>query len=62
MRMGACVLAVPRADSGVSQRRVLEATGRGLRLDGAYWQAGWDSIAEELAARRQPAAMGNVIG
>ena len=31
---------------------VLEATGRGLPKDGAYWQAGWDWIAEERAARR----------
>ena len=31
---------------------VLEATGRGLVKDGAYWQAGWDWIAEERAARR----------
>ena len=31
---------------------VLEATGRGLPNDGAYWQAGWDWIAEERAARR----------
>ena len=31
---------------------VLEATGRGLPKDGAYWNAGWDWIAEERAARR----------
>ena len=31
---------------------VLEATGRGLPKDGAYWQAGWDWIVEERAARR----------
>ena len=31
---------------------VLEATGRGLPKDGAYWQAGWTWIAEERAARR----------
>jgi hypothetical protein len=36
---------------------VLEATGRGLPKDGAYWQAGWDWIAAERAARRQPASM-----
>lgn len=29
---------------------VLEATGRGLAKDGAYWQAGWDWI----AAQREP--------
>ena len=32
--------------------RVLEATGGGLPKDGAYWQPGWDWIAEERAARR----------
>jgi hypothetical protein len=31
---------------------VLEATGRGLPKDGAYWNAGWDWIAEERPARR----------
>ena len=31
---------------------VLEATGRGLSKDGAYWNAAWDWIAEERAARR----------
>lgn len=31
---------------------VLEATGRGLPKDGAYWQAGWDWIVAERAARR----------
>lgn len=31
---------------------VLEATGRGLPRDGAYWQSGWDWIAAERAARR----------
>lgn len=31
---------------------VLEATGRGLLQDGHYWQAGWDWIVEERAARR----------
>jgi len=36
---------------------VLEATGRGLPHDGAYWRAGWDWIAAERAARRQPAGM-----
>ena len=31
---------------------VLEATGRGLPKDGRYWQAGWDWIVAERAARR----------
>jgi hypothetical protein len=31
---------------------VLEATGLGLPKDGRYWQAGWDWIAAERAARR----------
>ena len=31
---------------------VLEATGGGMPKDGEYWQAGWDWIAEERAARR----------
>lgn len=31
---------------------VLEATGRGLSKDGAYWDAVWTWIAEERAARR----------
>ena len=31
---------------------VLEATGRGPPRDGAYWQAGWEWIAEERVARR----------
>jgi hypothetical protein len=30
----------------------LEATGRGLPRDGAYWQAGAEWIAAERAARR----------
>jgi hypothetical protein len=34
---------------------VLEAHGRGLPKDGAYWQAGWDWIAAERAARRPSA-------
>ncbi len=29
---------------------VLEATGRELPKDGAYWQAGWDWIAAERGA------------
>ena len=32
---------------------VLEASGRQLAKDGRYWQAGWDWIAEERAARRR---------
>ena len=31
---------------------VLEAAGRELPKDGRYWQAGWDWIAAERAARR----------
>jgi len=31
---------------------VLEATDLGLPRDGAYWQAGWNWIAAERAARR----------
>jgi hypothetical protein len=31
---------------------VLEATGRGLPRDSAYWQTGWDGIAEERERRR----------
>jgi len=31
---------------------VVEATGRGLPRDGAHWQAGWDWIVAERAARR----------
>jgi hypothetical protein len=31
---------------------VLEAAGRGMAKDGDYWQAGWDWIQEERAARR----------
>ena len=30
-----------------------EAAGLQLPKDGRYWQAGWDWIAEERAARRQ---------
>ena len=30
---------------------VLEATRRQLPKDGAYWNAGWDLIAEEHAVR-----------
>ena len=31
---------------------VLEAAGRRLPRDGRYWQAGWNWIAEQRAARR----------
>jgi hypothetical protein len=31
---------------------VIVAKGRGLPRDGAYWNAAWDWIAEERAARR----------
>jgi hypothetical protein len=31
---------------------VFEATGRGLPRNGRYWQAAWDWIAAESAARR----------
>jgi hypothetical protein len=37
---------------------VLEATGRGLPKDGAHWQAGWDWIAEERAARNRAGETG----
>ena len=30
----------------------LEAASRGLSKDGAYWEAGWDWIAEQRAAPR----------
>ena len=33
---------------------VLEATGRGLPKDGAYWNAGWDWITEERERRARP--------
>ena len=34
---------------------VLKATGRGLARDGAYWDAAWDWIVEERAARSRSA-------
>ena len=33
---------------------VLEATGRQLPRDGAYWQAGWEWIAAERVRRAVP--------
>jgi hypothetical protein len=42
----------PETADGWLDAWVLDATGGGLPKDGAYWNAGWDWIAEERPARR----------